>query len=165
VAKRLSFIAVDGSDHAKPHGKAFEHLDWVRDASDPGKRIVPGYWSVQIDALNEQHGMLPLVSQVFSTKAPEYKSWYDTFLRPMLKVIARLGREHTWLFDRGFDAFDFLRSLMALRMGVALKLALGGPPDARLGWREREVHGGVPAIGQGEGAEPQNVLPSVDLPA
>jgi len=116
AAKRLSFIAVDGSDHAKPHGKAFECLDWIRDASDPLKRIVPGYWSVQIDALNEQHGMLPLVSQVFSTKAPEYKSWYDTFLRPMLKVIARVGREHTWLFDRGFDAFDFLQSLMTLRI-------------------------------------------------
>jgi len=116
AAKRLSFIAVDGSDHAKPYGKTFEHLDWVRDASDPLKRIVPGYWSVQIDALDEQHGMLPLVSQVFSTKAPEYKSWYDTFLRPMLRVIARLGREHTWLFDRGFDAFDFLQSLMALRV-------------------------------------------------
>jgi hypothetical protein len=116
VAKRLSFIAVDGSDHAKPHGKAFEHLDWVRDASDPGKRIVPGYWTAQIDALDEWHRMLPLVSQIFSTKAPEYKSWYDAFLRPMLKVIARLGREHTWLFDRGFDALDFLKSLMALRI-------------------------------------------------
>lgn len=34
----------------------------------------------------------------------------------MLKVIARLGREHTWLFDRGFDALDFLKSLMALRI-------------------------------------------------
>jgi hypothetical protein len=31
---------------------------------------------------------------VFSTLAPEYKSWWDTFLRPMLRVIARLGREH-----------------------------------------------------------------------
>ena len=116
TAKRLSFITVDGSDHAKPHGKAFEHLDWVRDASDPLKRIVPGYWSVQIDAVDEQHRMLPLVSQIFSTKAPEYKSWYDTFLRPMLKVISRLGREHTWLFDRGFDAIEFLRTLMTLRI-------------------------------------------------
>jgi hypothetical protein len=116
MAKRLSFITVDGSDHAKPYGKAFECLDWVRDASDPDKRIVPGYWSVQIDALDELHRMLPLVSQVFSTLAPEYKSWWDTFLRPMLRVIARLGREHTWLFDRGFDAIDFLRALMALRI-------------------------------------------------
>lgn len=116
TAKRLSFIAVDGSDHAKPYAKAMECLDLVRDASDPLKRIVPGYWTVQIDAVDEEHRMLPLVSQVFSTKAPEYKSWYDTFLRPMLKVIARLGREHTWLFDRGFDAIDFLHALMALRI-------------------------------------------------
>jgi hypothetical protein len=116
TVKRLSFITVDGSDHAKPHGRAFEYLDWVRDASDPDKRIVPGYWSVQIDALDELHRMLPLVSQVFSTLAPEYKSWWDTFLRPMLRVIARLGREHTWLFDRGFDAIDFLQALMALRI-------------------------------------------------
>ena len=116
AAKRLSFIAVDGSDHAKPYGKAFECLDKVRDASDPLKRIVPGYWSVQIDAVDELHRMLPLVSQVFSTQAPEYKGWYDTFLRPMLKVISRLGREHTWLFDRGFDAIDFLQTLMTLRI-------------------------------------------------
>ncbi len=116
MAERLSFITVDGSDHAKPYGKEFEYLDWVRDASDPGKRIVPGYWSVQIDALDKLHRALPLVSQVFSTQAPEYKSWWDTFLRPMIRVIARLGREHTWLFDRGFDAIDFLQALMALRI-------------------------------------------------
>lgn len=116
TVKRLSFITVDGSDHAKPYARKMEYLDLVRDASDPLKRIVPGYWTVQIDAVDDEHKLLPLVSQVFSTKAPEYKSWYDTFLRPMLKVIARLGREHTWLFDRGFDAIDFLHSLMALRI-------------------------------------------------
>ena len=116
TAKRLSFVTVDGSDIAKPHGKAFEYLDLVRDASDPLKRIVPGYWTVQIDVLDELHRMLPLVSEVFSTKAPEYKTWYDAFLRPMLRVLARLGREHTWLFDRGFDAIDFLKTLMTLRI-------------------------------------------------
>jgi hypothetical protein len=116
TAKRLSFITVDGSDIAKPHGKAFEYLDMVRDASDPLKRIVPGYWTVQIDVLDELHRMLPLVSEVFSTKAPEYKTWYDAFLRPMLRVLGRLGREHTWLFDRGFDAIDFLKTLMTLRI-------------------------------------------------
>lgn len=116
VAKHLSFIAVDASEHAKVYGRAFEHLDLVRDASDPRKPIVPGFWSVQIDALDELHRILPLVSNVFSTQAPEFKSWWDTFLVPMLKVIARVGREHTWLFDRGFDAIVFLQSLMALRI-------------------------------------------------
>lgn len=116
TAKRLPFVTVDGSEHAKPHGKAFEYLDRVRDASDPLKRIVAGYWTVQIDALDELHRMLPLVSEVFSTQSPEYKTWYDAFLRPMLRVLARLGREHTWLFDRGFDAIDFLKTLMTLRI-------------------------------------------------
>jgi hypothetical protein len=116
VAKGLSFITVDGTEHAKRYGRAFEYLDVVRDASDPLKRLVPGFWSVQIDAVDELHQILPLVSQVFSTEAPEYTSWWDTFLRPMLKVIARVGRDHTWLFDRGFDAIDMLQSLMALRI-------------------------------------------------
>lgn len=116
AASRMSFIAVDGTDHAKPYGKAFEFIDTVRDASDSLKRIVPGYWSVQIDAIDEERGHLPLCSEVFSTKAPEYKTWYDAFLQPMLKVISSLGRAHTWLFDRGFDAIDFLMALQALQI-------------------------------------------------
>ncbi len=39
------------------------------------------------------------------------------------------------------------------------------PSDAWLGRGEREVHRGIPAIGQGEGPEPQDVLAGVDLPA
>lgn len=116
AARRMSFITVDGTEHVKQYGKAFEYLDTIRDASDRLKRIEYGYWSVQIDAVDEVHRHLPLCSEVFSTKAPEYKGWYDAFLRPMLKVIASVGRDHTWLFDRGFDAIDFLRSLMALRI-------------------------------------------------
>ena len=116
TAKRMPFIAVDGSEHAKPYAKAMEHLEFVRDASDPLKRIVHGYRTVQIDALDEKHQTLPLVSQVFSKNAPEFKSKQDTFLRAMMKVIVRLGREQTWLFDRGFDATDFLRALMTLHI-------------------------------------------------
>ena len=116
AARRMSFISVDGTEHVKQYGKAFEFLDTVRDASDRLKRIEYGYWSVQIDAVDEAHRHLPLCSELFSTKAPDYKGWYDAFLRPMLKVIAAVGRDHTWLFDRGFDAIGFLRSLMALRI-------------------------------------------------
>jgi Transposase DDE domain len=116
AAKQLPFIAVDGSEHAKPYAKAMEHLEFVRDASDPLKRIVHGYRTVQIDALDEQHRTLPLVSQVFSKNAPEFKSKQDTFLRAIMKVLVCLGREHTWLFDRGFDATDFLRALIRLRV-------------------------------------------------
>jgi hypothetical protein len=116
VARRMSFATVDGTDHAKPHGEKFEYLDMVRDASDPLKTIVPGYWSVQIDALDDEHRHVPLCSHIFSTKAPEYTGWYDAFLKPMRKAISAIGHEHTWLFDRGFDAIDFLQSLMDLKV-------------------------------------------------
>lgn len=43
IARRMPFIAVDLTDISKPHGKAFEHLDIVRDASDPRKHLEPGY--------------------------------------------------------------------------------------------------------------------------
>src|SRR3984957_20628796 len=137
TARRMSFIAVDATEHVKQYGKAFEFLDTVRDASDRLKRIEYGYWSAQIDAVDEVHGHLPLCSELFSTKAPEYKSWYDAFLRPMLNVIAAVGREHTWLFDRGFDAIHFLHSLVALRIHWVVRqqqtrLVLLGVEDFRV---------------------------------
>lgn len=116
VARRMPYVAVDLTDLSKPHGKAFEHLDTVRDASDPRKHLEPGYCSVQIDATDSTHRNLPLWSEVFSTKAPEYIEWYDTFLRPMIRVINKIGRGAAWLFDRGFDAIGFLRSLLWLKI-------------------------------------------------
>jgi hypothetical protein len=134
AASRMRFITVDGSDHVKPYGKAFEHLDTVRDASDKRKHLEPGYCTVQIDANDEMHRNLPLWSETFSTKAPEYKSWWDTFLRPMLRVIAAVGRNATWLFDRGFDALDVLLALQWLRIG----------------WVVRQVQSRLVALGNGE---------------
>jgi hypothetical protein len=134
VASRMPFIAVDGTDHSKPHGRMFEHLDTVRDASDRRKHLERGYWSAQIDAVDEAHHTLPLWSEVFSTKAPEYRSWYDTFLRPMVQVIAAAGRNATWLFDRGFDALRFLVALQWLRIH----------------WVVRQVQSRLVELGNGE---------------
>jgi hypothetical protein len=121
AASRMPFITVDGSDESKPYGRAFEHLDTVRDASDPRKHLERGYWSVQIDANDDMHRNLPLWSEVFSTKAPEYRGWYEMFLRAMARVILAVGRAATWLFDRGFDAIDFLRALQGLRIGWVVR--------------------------------------------
>jgi len=134
AASRMPFITVDGTDQSKPYGKAFEHLDTVRDASDRRKHLEPGYWSVQIDATDELHRNLPLWSEVFSTKAPEYRSWYDSFLRPMLRVLSAVGRNATWLFDRGFDALVFLQALQRLQIG----------------WVVRQLQSRLVALGDGE---------------
>lgn len=70
TADNMPFIAVDPSDIIKLHGKKFEFLDIVRDASDPSKRIGPGFPTIQIEATDFEHRNLPLWHEVFSTVVP-----------------------------------------------------------------------------------------------
>lgn len=111
AAAKMPFITCDMTDIVKPYGKAFENLDTVRDASDRRKHLEPGYMSVQIEATDETHRNLPLWSETFSTQADDYAGWWETVERGLLQVVARVGQTATWLFDRGFDALEFLRVL------------------------------------------------------
>jgi len=114
VANKMPFIAVDPSDIIKPYGREFDFLDIVRDASDREKRKGPGFPTVQIEATNHEHQNLPLWQETFSTRHPDYRGWYDSIGRAMLKVLSRIGLNATWLFDRGFDAEDFYTILGGL---------------------------------------------------
>jgi hypothetical protein len=114
TANRMPFIAVDPSDIAKPHGKAFDHLDIVRDASDCEKRKLPGFHTIQIEATDDRHRNLPLWHQLFSTKDPAYPGWYETIARAILAVLEHVGYDATWLFDRGCDAGEFYPFLQAI---------------------------------------------------
>jgi uncharacterized membrane protein len=116
IASKMPFVVGDIVDLSKPYGKAFEHLDTVRDASDKRKELEPGFWCMQIEATDEQHRNLPLYHQVFSTKRPGYPGWWETIERAILQVVARVGRDAVWLFDRGFDAVEFLGVLTFLKL-------------------------------------------------
>jgi len=110
----MPFIAVDPSDITKMHGRCFDYLDFVRDASDKEKRRGPGFPTVQIEATDHGHTNLPLWQEVFSTVHPHYRGWYDTIGRAIVHVLAHTGKNATWLFDRGCDAGDFYPILRGL---------------------------------------------------
>lgn len=114
TADKMPFIAVDPSDITKVHGRCFDYLDYVRDASDKEKRKEPGFPSIQIEATDNGHTNLPLWQDVFSTVHPQYRGWYDAIGWAMLYVLAHTGKSATWLFDRGFDAKDFYTILRGL---------------------------------------------------
>jgi hypothetical protein len=114
TADKMPFIAVDPSDIIKLHGKKFDFLDIVRDASDRDKRKGPGFPTIQIEATDEEHRNLPLWHEVFSTVHPNYRGWYETIGWAIIKVLAHTGRSATWLFDRGCDAGDFYPIILAL---------------------------------------------------
>lgn len=114
TADQMPFIAVDPSDIIKLHAKRFDFLDTVRDASDPQKRIGPGFPIVKIEATDHRHRNLPLWSELFSTEHPDYRGWYETIGRAIINVLAYTGKNATWLFDRGCDAKDFYSILLGL---------------------------------------------------
>lgn len=124
VANKMPFIAVDFSDISKLHGKTFDYLATVRDASDPRKWKGPGYNTIQIEATGHQHINLPLWQQIFSTKCPEYTGWYDIVGCAITTVLDHIGRHAIWLFDRGFDAGDFydILSTSGIRRWVVRQL-------------------------------------------
>jgi len=114
AANKMPFIAVDPSDIVKRYGKDFDNIGIIRDASDPDKPMRNGFPTVQIEATNHDHQNLPLWQETYSTKLPDYRNLYDFVGRAMLKVLARIGLNATWLFDRGFDGGDFYTILRGL---------------------------------------------------
>lgn len=124
VANKMPFIAVDFSDISKLHGRAFDNLAIVRDASDPRKCKGPGFNTIQIEATDHRRTNLPLWQQIFSTVCPEYTGWYDIVGRAMATVLKHIGKNAVWLFDRGFDAGDFydILSTSGIRRWVVRQL-------------------------------------------
>lgn len=114
TAAKMDFVAVDWTEVVKPHGKEFEYLDRVRDGSSPSKEVKPGYWTVEIEAVDDDHRNLPLWCEVYSTKAPGYTGRRETILFALEPVIDRVGRHMPYLFDRGFDDVEHFRALQQL---------------------------------------------------
>lgn len=108
AAQRMPFVVIDPTELVKPYGKAFENLDTVRDASDRRKPLEPGYWTIQIEATNELNQTLPLLTQVFSTKAEGYEGWNETFANAAKRVLRAVGNGKIWIFDRAFDGIEWM---------------------------------------------------------
>jgi len=88
--------------------------------------IVPGYWVFEavLTAL-DKHIIVPLLTEVFSTVSPGFKSQNDV-IEHWLRYLARsVSKTALWLFDRGFDGGYILRVLC--------------DPDLRLRWVVRMV--------------------------
>jgi hypothetical protein len=109
AARRMPFVAVDPTELVKPYGRAFQYLGTVRDASDRRKPLERGYWVVRIEATDQHNQCLPLYTEVFSTKAPDYAGWHETFADAVERVASQLDNDAVWLFDRAFDAMEWLQ--------------------------------------------------------
>lgn len=105
---RAPRIYGDLSEASKPWARKMDVLDKVRDASDPDKKIQPGYWINEVYVAPEKGKLFPAVLYPFSTQEKGFRSQNRIILDHMDKVFQALGNRGVWISDRGYDSKIFL---------------------------------------------------------
>ena len=97
-------IIIDLTDIAKPRAKKMKYLALVRDASE--KKLVPGYWCVEVYAYLKKKRILPLSLDTFSIEDPAVGSQNLQIHRTVESVNKVLKGRGIWIADRGFDSLN-----------------------------------------------------------
>lgn len=138
--KRRILAYADLSDISKPWARRLEALDVVRDASDPDKRLRPGYWLNEIYLTVGRGRVLPVVFDLFSLKAEGVHSQNAVVLAGLEAAFAVTGDRGILVADRGYDngrvfavlvsaGRDFIIRLQAGTNSRHLQPVAGGPPE------------------------------------
>lgn len=105
-------IPIDITDLAKPRAKRLKYLDLVRDGSE--KKLVPGYWCVEVYAHLKNKRVLPLALDVFSVQDPAVGSQNLRIYRTIQAVNRDIGYRGIWIADRGFDGLNYYEMWFSL---------------------------------------------------
>lgn len=102
----------DDSDIVKIYGKKFEDLDLVIDASDPKKKIKPGYHVCNACIVSKnQKQPIEVFSKIYSTKSDDFKSMNTITYESIDEVVKIVGTKFVGVFDRGYDDEKLFRML------------------------------------------------------
>lgn len=177
LAKHLpqnAFVAVDLGDITKPRARKMPGLRTVRDGST--STLKKGWWLVEIEAIFARGKHLPLWLELFSVGRKGFKSQRFLVQQAIATLVQHLGTLGLWLFDRGFDNWQFFAFLETLKLkflvrvnpsrivhladGQSLslgRLARSLPSQARFVWgRKRQGRGCLIQVGWAEFSIPQN---------
>ena len=97
----------DLSETTKPWARKMDALDKVRDASDPDKKIQPGYWINEVYVAPEKGKLFPAILYPFSTQEKGFRSQNTIIVERMDKVFSVMGNRGIWISDRGYDSKFF----------------------------------------------------------
>jgi hypothetical protein len=115
-------VYIDLSEIAKPHAKKMAKLTTVRDASDPGKRLVKGYWLFEAYAEPSPGVLVPLLLRVFSPRERRFLSQNKVVLDHLAALHQALEGRGIFILDRGFDARRLLDALLEMKQRFLVRL-------------------------------------------
>ena len=112
-------IPIDITDLAKPRARKLKYLDLVRDGSE--KKLVPGYWCVEVYAHLENKRVLPLALDVFSVHDPAVGGQNLQVYKAIEAVNRDIGGKGVWVGDRGFDGLNYYEMWFSLKCNFVVR--------------------------------------------
>lgn len=97
-------IIIDLTDLAKPRAKRMKYLAYVHDASQ--RKLVPGYWCVEVYAHLKGKRILPLALDAYSVDDPDVGGQNLQVDRTVKAVSKAIKGKGVWVADRGFDGLN-----------------------------------------------------------
>ena len=113
-------IACDLGDITKPSARKMPGLRTVRDGSTG--QLKKGWWLVEIEAVFGKGKHLPLWLELFSVSRRGYKSQRTMVEAAISTIIRFIGTDGLWLFDRGFDNWEFFAFLERVKLKFLVRV-------------------------------------------
>lgn len=119
--KADTLIVVDPTDVRKPYAQAMPHLARVRDGSTG--ELVNGYWAcVALACEPERRRVLPLMQELWSAEAPDFRSENTQLLEIIDVIAAATERRGVYVLDRGGDRMRLYEPLLARGLRFLIRL-------------------------------------------
>lgn len=119
--QKQSLIVADLTDISKYYARSLEGLGKVRDASDPDKRLAPGYMLFEAYVRVGKWQLRPLTIEPLKTYAGGPTSENDEILQHIFAIHQAAGGLGTWVLDRGADRRELLLPLLKRNVGFIVR--------------------------------------------
>lgn len=116
-----TLIVADLTDISKYYARVLEGLGRVRDASDPDKRLAPGYMLFEAYVRVRRWQLFPLTIEPLKTYAGAPTSENDEILGHIFTIHREAQGQGTWLLDRGADRRELMAPLLRKEVAFVIR--------------------------------------------
>jgi len=121
TVQKQTLIVADLTDISKYYARVMEGLGKVRDASDPDKRLAPGYMLFEAYVRVGKWQLAPMVIEPLKTYAGGPTSENDEILQHIFAIHSATGGQETWVLDRGADRRELMVPMLKRNVGFIIR--------------------------------------------